>query len=79
MNDYKGAGQLLDIARELNGSKQVKLHIVGHIQDDATRFKKVGIEIPADPDRPLTEEEFEKEWPDLTTSFCYIPPTPTGS
>ncbi len=60
MNDYKGAGQLLDIARELNGSKQVKLHIVGHIQDDATRFKKVGIEIPADPDRPLTEEEFEK-------------------
>ncbi|MCM1022270.1 MAG: glycosyltransferase [Muribaculum sp.] len=60
VNYYKGASEIVEIARLLSDVNNLKICIVGSVQGDTELFIKAGIQLPLHPEKPMSTADFER-------------------
>jgi hypothetical protein len=76
INAYKGSDSYPSLAESLRDVPELRFHAVGHFQCDSKPFEAAGIEIPADPTKPLSDEEFRKSV-EVLDFLLFLYPTDT--
>lgn len=76
INAYKGADAYPPLAGSLRDDPRLRFHAIGHFQCDPEPFRDAGIEVPADPSRPLPDHVFRREIENLDF-LLFLYPTDT--